>query len=175
MSWNNGLSYKVKRRIYPDSGVCNMKCLQKLLSFTREKWMKFICILITSSGFFSVSLLQWPHMGVHMGVWNHQEFDCLFNSLFWLAIKKAKIWVMDFCERNSLDTSGFPALTAGKADSTHDVIMQRPCVSKLHCSSTAATWTIPDSKVHGANMGPTGPRWAPCWPHELCYLRCVLP
>ena len=31
-------------------------------------------------------------------------------------------------------------------------------------------WSIPDSKVHGANMGPTGPRWAPCWPHELCYL-----
>ena len=28
----------------------------------------------------------------------------------------------------------------------------------------------PDSKVHGANMGPPGPRWAPCWPHELCYL-----
>ena len=22
-----------------------------------------------------------------------------------------------------------------------------------------------DSKVHGANMGPTEPRWAPCWPH----------
>ena len=30
--------------------------------------------------------------------------------------------------------------------------------------------TQPDSKFHGANMGPTGPRWAPCWPHELCYL-----
>ena len=31
-----------------------------------------------------------------------------------------------------------------------------------------------DSKVHGANMGPTwgptGPRWAPCWPLEPCYL-----
>ena len=27
----------------------------------------------------------------------------------------------------------------------------------------------PDSKVHGANMVPTGPRWAPCWPHEPCY------
>ena len=25
---------------------------------------------------------------------------------------------------------------------------------------------------HGANLGPTGPRWAPCWPHELCYLGC---
>ena len=23
---------------------------------------------------------------------------------------------------------------------------------------------------HGAHLGPTGPRWAPSWPHELCYL-----
>ena len=23
---------------------------------------------------------------------------------------------------------------------------------------------------HGVHPGPTGPRWAPCWPHELCYL-----
>ena len=23
---------------------------------------------------------------------------------------------------------------------------------------------------HGAHLGPTGPRWAPCWPHEHCYL-----
>ena len=32
----------------------------------------------------------------------------------------------------------------------------------------------PDSKVHwgqhGAQLGPTGPRWATCWPHEPCYL-----
>ena len=21
-----------------------------------------------------------------------------------------------------------------------------------------------------AHLGPSGPRWAPCWPHELCYL-----
>ena len=29
----------------------------------------------------------------------------------------------------------------------------------------------PDSKVHGAKMylGPKGPRWAPCWPHERRY------
>ena len=31
----------------------------------------------------------------------------------------------------------------------------------------------PDSKVRGANtgahLGPTGPRRAPCWPHEPCY------
>ena len=34
----------------------------------------------------------------------------------------------------------------------------------------------PDSKDHGANMGPTwvrsvSPRWAPCRPHEPCYLH----
>ena len=23
---------------------------------------------------------------------------------------------------------------------------------------------------HGAHLGPPGPRWAPWWPHELCYL-----
>ena len=22
---------------------------------------------------------------------------------------------------------------------------------------------------HGAQLGPVGPRWAPCWPHEPCY------
>ena len=22
---------------------------------------------------------------------------------------------------------------------------------------------------HGVHLGPVGPRWAPCWPHELCY------
>ena len=29
---------------------------------------------------------------------------------------------------------------------------------------------------HGAHLGPTGPRWAPCLPHELCYLgRYITP
>ena len=23
---------------------------------------------------------------------------------------------------------------------------------------------------HGVHLGPTGPRWTPCWPHELCYM-----
>ena len=31
----------------------------------------------------------------------------------------------------------------------------------------------PDSKFHGAHLGPTGPRWAPCWPHELCCLGSI--
>ena len=24
---------------------------------------------------------------------------------------------------------------------------------------------------HGAHLGPVGPKWAPCWPHESCYQR----
>ena len=28
----------------------------------------------------------------------------------------------------------------------------------------------PNNKAHGAHLGPTEPRWAPCWPHEHCYL-----
>ena len=27
---------------------------------------------------------------------------------------------------------------------------------------------------HGAHLGPVGPRWAPCWPHEPCYQGCCL-
>ena len=27
---------------------------------------------------------------------------------------------------------------------------------------------------HGAHLGPTGPRWAPCWPNESCYLWTIL-
>ena len=27
---------------------------------------------------------------------------------------------------------------------------------------------------HGAHLGPTGPRWAPCWPYEPRYLGIVL-
>ena len=26
---------------------------------------------------------------------------------------------------------------------------------------------------HGAHLGPVGPRWAPCWPHEPCYQGCL--
>ena len=35
---------------------------------------------------------------------------------------------------------------------------------------TAILLLYPDSMgQHGAHLGPTGPRWAPCWAHELCY------
>ena len=34
----------------------------------------------------------------------------------------------------------------------------------------ARPWWQDSWSQHGAHLRPTGPRWAPCWPHELCYL-----
>ena len=48
--------------------------------------------------------------------------------------------------------------------------MQRNTSIHLWCPDCHHFESIPDSKVHGAHLGPTGPRWAPWWPHELCYL-----
>ena len=70
-----------------------------------------------------------------------------------------------------------------------------PC-SKVHGTNTGPTWVLsaPDGphigpmnlairgyfltaitpryqiswSQHGAHLGPIGPRWAPCWPHEPC-------
>ena len=40
----------------------------------------------------------------------------------------------------------------------------------LHnCGDKLGSWG-----QHGAYLGPAGPRWASCWPHELCYLGCHL-
>ena len=65
-----------------------------------------------------------------------------------------------------------------------------PCTAGAHLLRVvhASPWTtiprgdvsgmvgsIPDSKVHGTNMGPNwgrqDPGGAPCWPRELCHLR----
>ena len=56
---------------------------------------------------------------------------------------------------NSLVIGGFPSQLAGIA--VFDVLFD-------------FSLNNPDSQVHRADMGPTGPRWAPCRPHELCYL-----
>ena len=47
------------------------------------------------------------------------------------------------------------------------------CQQMLWCHGHHETHSSPDScrwGQHGAHLGPTGPRWVPCWTHELCYL-----
>ena len=45
---------------------------------------------------------------------------------------------------------------------------------KSTCKDPRSKNTIPPRSQsswgqHGAHLGPVGPRWAPCWPHEPCY------
>ena len=46
--------------------------------------------------------------------------------------------------------------------------------NKITTKVTEVSWKLPWQQgscgKHGAHLGPTGPRWAPCWPHEPCYL-----
>ena len=46
----------------------------------------------------------------------------------------------------------------------------------LLCSVYNMLWADPryqgSCDQHGAHLGPVGPKWAPYWPHELCYQGC---
>ena len=53
-----------------------------------------------------------------------------------------------------------------------DIFSNTPCSTNSRFMGHAACG-IPDSEVHGVYMGPTGPRWAPCWSHVPCYLRTL--
>ena len=46
----------------------------------------------------------------------------------------------------------------------------RPCNRMIKLGEGKRPWLQGSWGQHGAHLGPTGPRWAPCWPHELCYL-----
>ena len=45
----------------------------------------------------------------------------------------------------------------------HLPCMINPLVADDGDASTQSSWG-----QHGAHLGPVGPRWAPCWPHEPC-------
>ena len=36
-----------------------------------------------------------------------------------------------------------------------------------HLPTQRSSWS-----QHWAHLGPVGPKWAPCWPHEPCYQGC---
>ena len=50
---------------------------------------------------------------------------------------------------------------------------QRKSTAGLQCTpfiTRSFPWQQGLWGQHGAHLGPTGPRWDPCWPHEPCYL-----
>ena len=47
----------------------------------------------------------------------------------------------------------------------YNVVAVRTWISHYSQAQIQGSWD-----QHWAHLGPTGPRWAPCWPHEACYL-----
>ena len=48
-----------------------------------------------------------------------------------------------------------------------------PLLSYVWCKSQCCAPRLQSSwGQHGGHLGPVGPRWAPCWPHEPCYQGC---
>ena len=126
---------------------------------------------------------QWRHNG-RDSVSNHQPHDCLLNRLFRRRSKKtSKLRVTGLCEGNPPVTGEFPAQMASNAENIstwwrHHVpnrtlwenvyqINNSHC-NIHHCPHEGLVPTghlYPDSKVHGANMGPTWVLSAPDGPH----------
>ena len=62
-----------------------------------------------------------------------------------------------------------PAMVDAGWNSTQHHCLKGECVIRL-CSWQVETGKQGLWEQHGAYLGPTWPRWAPCWPHEPCYL-----
>ena len=62
------------------------------------------------------------------------------------------------CVNMVLSTSILPRITTeAQGNLTIAAVSVKPLIARF----MGPTW---------AHLGPIGPRWAPCWPHELCYL-----
>ena len=81
-----------------------------------------------------------------------------------------RIWLHHVSTMASQFTS---SMTVYKITCSNDIPFYWPFVRGSNRSS------MDNTPVHGARLGPVGPRWAPCWPHEPCYqgrltFSCVL-
>ena len=106
--------------------------------------------------------------------------------------RKHKVSATGLWAVNSLVTGEFPAQIASNAENIsnwwrHHVLFRNGDWKCLHIlldgndDPLRESWILTGgwlsliAKFIGPTWdpsGPTGPRWAPCWPHELCYLRC---
>ena len=141
--------------------------------------------------FLSASALQCRHNGRDC-VSNHRLLYCLLNRLFRRRSKKTpKLRVTGVCERNSPVTGEFPAQRTSNAKNV-SIRWRHHEWAPWHAVVSEALWwglfrlrnqphperaghrlrnvgvqrcNTPDSKVHGANMGPTWVLSAPDGPH----------
>ena len=131
---------------------------------------------------FGVHLIYHPyrtHVEYSWSLLSHYVFDTLWPRMHWfeaiLATNHdlfidAYIWVtrprwIKRCRRG-------PGLSRGKTGQHKWLTIPQRRVSPNHSHSFDYIRKVPDSKVHGTNMGPIwgrqDPGGPPCWPHELC-------
>ena len=97
------------------------------------------------------------------GISDNRQFNCMFSSLLWLTNNKnnnktQSLTLLALCEGNPPVTGGFPSQRASNAE----IFSISWC---LHDHCVVKWFRVPDSKVHGANMGPIWGRQDPRGPH----------
>ena len=118
---------------------------------------------------------------------------CYFYQSYWTIVSLSNVWLFLFAVATCLCWSHFGCLVAPveyKYNSTSVInsssktdrpprrhrhsegrgknilVLTKVQAAPRTCNNTHLhTHHDPDSKVHGAYLGPTGPRLAPCWPH----------
>ena len=123
--------------------------------------------------------------------WRHNEsdgvsyLDCLLNHLFRHRSKKtSKLRATGLCKANTLVT--WRGTSNAEKVPFDDIIMKhrKSCLCTYTLSSVAlvsSATSIPSqiARFMRSTWGPPGPHvvpmWAPCWPHEPCYLGWFVP
>ena len=126
------------------------------------------------------TVLSWAR-GVAKG--NSTSTDGLYSTTRRNARHSAQIWrqqldfslvmqVQEACQDSMLH-AGYPMVhTKQQLHDLDHFLLEAKDLNSQSEAKTALWWKVA-SLIHNANMGahlgPTGPRWAPSWPHELCW------
>ena len=135
----------------------------KFLALTHQ-YVEYAIDLLMISFIQTGKPLRWRHNG-HDSISNHQPHDCLLNRLFRRRSKKtSKLHITGLCAGNSPGTGDFPAQMASNAENV-SIWWHHHAMLNLIYNYFWPRQSLPDSKVHGAYMGPTWVLSAPAGPH----------
>ena len=131
--------------------MSHYQCVDKVITFS--VWYE-TSLHVSISPQTCELFVPWFHFQAEFFILYGLRFDCWYRVKLQLTDSNGEVG-----EVTQLSFASPPC------DSVHVIGPVLPI-----CPTHSKICDTPDSKVHGAHLGPTGPRWAPCWPHELCYL-----
>ena len=94
---------------------------------------------------------------------------CLESSTIWLFIQQPAQADIKRNIQSSRDLLFVKEIQLWQMDSPH----KRPVIWKAFPCCDVVMYTTLIARFMGPTLGSSGaagPRWAPCWPHEVCYL-----